>query len=218
MNIWAIVPVKPFNRAKSRLAKVLTAEERQALAEKMFRHSIETLTAVEQISGILVISRDTKVLGIARDYHVQTVQESGTPELNAALYRASQVVGSQGADGVLVMPADLPLVNAADITQILHLGRYHTTVVLAPDRQEDGTNILQVNPPGYIPFAFGVGSFRRHMMLAEESGATVKIYRSDRAALDIDTPDDLALYERMVDATQPHSREPHPEGNITLTE
>ncbi len=91
-------------------------------------------------------------------------------------------------------------------------------MVLAPDRQEDGTNILQVNPPGYIPFAFGVGSFRRHVMLAEESGATVKIYRSDRAALDIDTPDDLTLYERMVDATQPHSREPHPEGNITLTE
>src|SRR5260370_34743648 len=123
MNIWAIVPVKPFNRAKSRLAKVLTAEERQALAEKMFRHSIETLTAVEQISGILVISRDTKVLGIARDYHVQTVQESGTPELNAALYRASQVVGSQGADGGLVMSAHLRLVNAADITHVFDLGR-----------------------------------------------------------------------------------------------
>src|SRR5258708_39081720 len=135
MNIWAIVPVKPFNRAKSRLAKVMTAEEPQALAEKMFRHSIETLTTVEQISGILVISRDTKVLGIARDYHVQTVQESGTPELNAALYRASQVVASKGADGVLVMPAVLALVNAADITQFMHLGRYNITEVLDTDIQ-----------------------------------------------------------------------------------
>src|SRR5262249_8181913 len=99
---------------------------------------------------------------------------------------------------------------------VLHLGRYNTTVVLAPDRQEDGTNILLVNPPGYIPFAYGVGSYRRHLMLAEASGATVKIYRSERASLDIDTPDDLTTYEHLIDATQP-SREPREE-NIGLVE
>src|SRR5689334_15348347 len=175
MNIWAIIPVKPFNRAKSRLASVLSPEQRAALAEHMFRHGLETLTSVKQISGVLVVSRDTKALGIAHDYHVQTVQESGTPELNTALRRASQVVGMHRADGVLVLPADVPFVNAEDIEQMLHLGRYNATVVLAPDRNEDGTNALLVNPPGFIPFAFGPGSFRRHMLLAEEVNATVKI-------------------------------------------
>src|SRR3954467_11239342 len=104
MNIWAIVPVKPFNRAKSRLAQILAPEQREALAEKMFRHSLEVLTSVRQIAGVLVISRDSKVLSIAREYHVHTVQESGTPELNSALLRASQVVRTQGANGVLVLP------------------------------------------------------------------------------------------------------------------
>jgi 2-phospho-L-lactate/phosphoenolpyruvate guanylyltransferase len=198
MNIWAIVPVKPFVRAKSRLAKVLQPHEREALAEKMFRQSIEVLINVRRIAGVLVISRDARALAIARDYGVHTVQESGAPELNAALLRASQVVGSMGADGVLVLPADVPMVTVEDIEQIMHLGRYNTTVVLAPDANDDGTNALLCNPPGYIPFSYGPGSFRRHMILAEEAGATVKIYRSERIALDIDTPSDLDLYHRLI--------------------
>ncbi len=198
MNIWAIVPIKPFNRSKSRLAKVLSPEQRASLAERMFRHTLEVLTSVQQIAGTLVISRDTGALAIARDYGVHTVQESGAPELNAALLRASQVIGSQGVDGVFVMPADIPFVNAEDIQEILHLGRYNMTVVLAPDRNDEGTNGLLVNPPGLIPFAFGVGSFRRHMIEADEAGATVKIYRSEQIALDIDVPDDLALYYRLT--------------------
>jgi 2-phospho-L-lactate guanylyltransferase len=198
MNIWAIVPVKPFVRAKSRLATVLTPEQRAALAEKMFRHSVEVLISVRHFAGVLVISRDTKVLGIARDYHVQTVQESGTPDLNPALLRASQVVGSLGATGVLVLPADVPMVTAHDVEAMLHLGRYSTSVVLAPDRHNDGTNALLVNPPGFIPFSFGAGSFGRHTMLAEEMGATIKVYRSSNIELDVDVPDDLRVYQEIT--------------------
>ena len=203
MNIWAIVPVKPLNRAKSRLSKILTPEQRQTLAEKMFRHSMEVLHSVKQISGVLVISRDTKVLGIARDYQMQTVQEAGTPELNSALLRASQVVLAQRGEGVLVLPADVPLVTPEDIMEMLHLGRYNTTVVLAPDRNDDGTNALLVNPPGYIPFAYGPGSFRRHVFLAEEANATVKVYRSPRLSLDIDVPEDLVLYQQLSGTSEP---------------
>ena len=199
MNIWAIIPVKPFNRAKSRLAQVLSAEQRASLSEKMFAHTLGLLSTTDQISGVLVISRDTKALGLARDYNAHTVQESGTPELNAALLRASQIVGVQhGADGVLVVPADLPLLAAEDIEQVLHLGRYNTMVVVAPDRNDDGTNLMLINPPGYIPFSYGKGSFHRHIMLADEAHATVKIYRSERVGLDIDQPADLVLYQQIT--------------------
>ncbi|MEP7290040.1 MAG: 2-phospho-L-lactate guanylyltransferase [Chloroflexota bacterium] len=215
MDIWAIIPVKPFNRAKSRLAKALTPEQRQTLAEKMFRHSIEVLTSVPKIAGVMVISRDTKALGIARDYQVQTVQEAGTPELNAALLRGSQAAMSQGADGVLVLPADLPLVNVTDIEQILHLGRFNASVVLVPDRNTDGTNALLVNPPGFIPFSFGEGSFRRHTQLAEEANARIKVYRSETMGLDIDTPDDLALYKEI---TGEQLTPTHSESSFSVTE
>jgi 2-phospho-L-lactate guanylyltransferase len=197
MRIWAIIPVKPFVRAKSRLADVLPAEQREALAEMMFRRGVEVLKQTRQIAGVLVISRDTKVLAVARDYGVNTVQESGAPELNAALLRASDFVRIRGADGVLVVPSDLPLYTSADIEQIVHLGRYHMTVVVTPDRNDDGTNALMVNPPGLIPFSFGPGSFRRHIELAEKAGATVKVHRSENLSLDLDTPADLELYYRL---------------------
>jgi 2-phospho-L-lactate guanylyltransferase len=220
INTWAIVPIKPFNRAKSRLAKILTPPQRAALAEKMFRHSMEVLTKVRQIAGVLVISRDTRALHLARQYHVHTVQESGTPELNAALLRASQVVATQGADGVLVLPADVPFVTVEDIENILHLGRYNTTVVLAPDRNDNGTNALLVNPPGFIPFAYGPGSFHRHAIMADEAGATVKIYRSQTIALDIDTPPDLDMYYNLSGELPPigSSSLAHPSSGVTIAE
>jgi 2-phospho-L-lactate guanylyltransferase len=198
MIIWAIVPVKPFPKAKSRLAPVLAPDQRQALAEKFFRHTLEVLTTVKEISGVMVVSRDTKALAIAREYRVHTLQESGAPELNAALTRASQLVGLQGADGVLILPADLPLLVADDVREIVRLGRFHNRVVLAPDRQEEGTNALLLNPPTLMPFSYGPGSYLRHKERAERAGAAVKVYHSNRIALDIDTPDDLELYQTLV--------------------
>jgi len=198
LKIWAIIPVKPFNRAKSRLAKVLSPEQRESLAIHMFRHSVQLLAGIRRFAGVIVVSRDTKALAIARDYGVNTVQESGAPELNAALLRASHVVNGLGAEGVFVMPADVPFVTTDDIEQILYLGRYNQSVVIVPDRIKDGTNSLLVTPPGLIPFAFGVGSFERHMLLAKTAQATVHVYESSRMALDIDTPPDLDKYKELT--------------------
>lgn len=204
MTTWAIVPVKPFVRAKSRLASVLTPEQREALAERMLRHGLATLSSVPAIAGIMVISRDTKVLAIAREYGAQTVQESGAPELNAALMRATELARLRGATSVLVLPADLPIYTVQDIEEVLQLGRYSQTVVLVPDRNEDGTNAMLINPPALIPYSFGTGSFQRHCDLAKQHGATLKIHRSERLSVDIDTPSDLAFYEALIGSI-PHA-------------
>src|SRR5258707_4700852 len=92
MNIWAIIPVKPFNRAKRRLAPILSPEQRAALAEQMFRHSLEILSSVKQIGGVLVGSRGTKARCIAHDYHMRTGHANRTPALKAAPPRASPVI------------------------------------------------------------------------------------------------------------------------------
>ncbi|MBN1966964.1 MAG: 2-phospho-L-lactate guanylyltransferase [Anaerolineae bacterium] len=194
MNVWAIVPVKPLNRAKSRLAPVLSPELRMQLATAMLRNTVSTLTQCLGISGIFVISRDTRALVIAREYGAKTVQESGTPELNAALERASRVIASWNAQASLVLPADLPLLNPSDLNQMLEDGRYHRSAVIVPDKHEHGTNGLLLRPPGLIPYLFGNGSFRQHLEAAEAAGATVNVCRSERLTLDLDTPDDLPLY------------------------
>jgi 2-phospho-L-lactate guanylyltransferase len=198
MSTWVIIPVKPLNRAKSRLATVLTPEQRHQLAESMLRHILEVVSQVPQVIGTLVISRDSKALSIARDYQAKTVQETGAPELNAALTRATQVVASWGVDSILVLPADLPLVAPEDISGIIQTGRGFPAVVLATDQHQDGTNALFMRPPGVIPYAYGPGSYERHLKLAQDANIPAKTYFSERLALDIDMSSDLDDYKRLA--------------------
>jgi 2-phospho-L-lactate/phosphoenolpyruvate guanylyltransferase len=198
MNVWAVVPVKPFNRAKSRLAGELVPEQRELLAASLLERTVRLLMPLPQVQGVLVISRDTKALSLARDLGAQTVQESGTPELNKALYRATQALRAWGAQAVLVVPADLPILAGEDVQNVIHMGRFHNSVVIAPDRHEHGTNLLFVRPPGLIPYSFGVDSFSTHQRMAHEAGASTLIYRSERVSLDLDTPDDLQNYFELA--------------------
>ena len=198
MSTWAIIPVKPLNRAKSRLATVLSPDERYRLAESMLRHVLETVQDAPQVIGTLVISRDSKALSIAREYDARTVMETGAPELNAALTRATQVVAGWGGESVLVLPADLPLVTTTDLSNIITLGRQMPSIVLAPDQLEDGTNALFMHPPGLIAYAYGPGSYERHRQLAAEAGLEAKIYQSDQLALDVDISSDLDEYQQIA--------------------
>jgi 2-phospho-L-lactate/phosphoenolpyruvate guanylyltransferase len=198
VNIWAIVPVKPFNRSKSRLAAVLSAKQREMLSRQMLEQTLQTLKQVEEISGILVISRDTAALALARQYEAQTVQESGTPELNEALTRATQVVvATWNARSVLVLASDIPLLRPQDVRGVLALSD-SIGVVLASDRRHDGTNALLVRPPSLIPYRFGVGSFQKHIDETQHLGIEPRVYESPTLSLDIDVPNDLDLYREML--------------------
>ena len=198
MILWVIVPVKPLRLSKSRLAEILTPEERQRFAEAMLRHVLKTVQAVPQVTGTLVISRDSQALTIAREYNAKTIQESGAPELNVALMRATSVVASWHGDAVLILPADLPLIQPEDIVNIIKLGEVEPSVVLATDRDKNGTNALFVRPPGLIQYTYGEGSYQQHAVQARDAGAEVKVYESDRLLQDIDLPEDITTYQRMV--------------------
>jgi 2-phospho-L-lactate/phosphoenolpyruvate guanylyltransferase len=197
MTVWAIIPVKPLKLAKSRLAGVITPEQRQRFAQSLLLHTLEVIRNVPQVTGTLVISRDSKALALARDHKAYTVMESGTPELNAALMRATQVVAGWHGDAVLILPADLPLLSSEDVSGIIELGKDDNSVVIATDQHEDGTNALMTRPPGMFPYAYGPGSFRRHIELARQAGASVKHYHSERMLLDVDVPEDLERFLRL---------------------
>lgn len=199
-----MLPVKPFTMAKTRLATALPPREREQFAEMLFRHTIQIAMHVPELTGVLVVSRDTRILALARDYGAHTVLEdkhaphNDATDLNAALRRGVQVAMMQGAQGVLILPADLPLLIEDDIHAILDLARYEGMMVIAPDRRDQGTNALFVTPPDVIEYAFGDGSFERHLDQAARLGIMAKVYRSERVQLDIDTPDDWHLYQATL--------------------
>jgi 2-phospho-L-lactate guanylyltransferase (CobY/MobA/RfbA family) len=66
-------------------------------------------------------------------------------------------------------------------------------VVIAPDRRENGTNGLLVNPAGLIEYGYGPGSNRRHAERAAEAGARVEVIPSKTIGLDLDLPEDLEM-------------------------
>ena len=111
MALWAIVPVKPLRRGKSRLSGVLSPEERNDLNRRLLTHTLETLSAIPDIEQVLVISRDQAALSLAREHGARTVLENGAPELNVALARATIVVKNYATRGLLIVPADLPLIS-----------------------------------------------------------------------------------------------------------
>ncbi|GAB4478216.1 MAG: 2-phospho-L-lactate guanylyltransferase [Anaerolineae bacterium] len=199
MNIWAIVPVKPLKRSKSRLSSVLTTQQRETLSRQMLEQTLLTLKQVKGIEGVLIISRDAGALALGRKLEAQTLTESGSPELNASLTRATRVVASWNGSGVLIVASDIPLLQAADIEGMLALAKGPApVVVIASDRRREGTNALLVRPPGLFPYRFGEGSFKKHIDEAEKAGAVVKVFQSGTLGLDVDLPADLDLYRELL--------------------
>jgi 2-phospho-L-lactate/phosphoenolpyruvate guanylyltransferase len=193
MSLWAIVPVKPLRRGKSRLSEILSEEERAQLNHQLFTHTLQVLKQVEAISDILVVSRDSNVLTEAREWKVRTVTENGTPELNNALRRASLFSSVFSTEGVLIVPADLPLLTPEDVNEFLNARKGPPMIVITPDRRREGTNMLLTDPADLLTFSFGGKSFERHTELAKTKGAEVIIVENERIALDLDIPEDYEL-------------------------
>lgn len=197
MTLWAIVPVKPLRRGKSRLAGALSEDERTELNRTLLQHTLKTLSDIKELEEVLVISRDPQALTIARNYGARTVREDGQPELNTALKRATVVAQVYATRGVLVLPADLPLISREDVLALVERASEPPVVVIAPDRHEKGTNALLISPSGLIEYDFGENSFQRHCELVRKAGARLEIVNLPSLGLDLDVPEDLELIRSM---------------------
>jgi 2-phospho-L-lactate guanylyltransferase len=195
MTLWAIVPVKPLRRGKSRLADVLTSEERTDLNRHLLENTIDTLKSLPGIEHVLVVSRDSEALAMARDLGARTVLENKNSDLNIALARATVIAKTYATRGVLILPVDLPLITPEDIQTMLDKVGEPPVVVVAPDRCYNGTNAMLVCPAGLIEYEYGPNSFERHCERAKAVGARLEICELPSLSLDLDNPEDLNLVE-----------------------
>ena len=213
MTTWAIIPVKPLRYGKSRLAHILTAEERAALTSNMLRRTLKVLNEVTGIFRCLVVSRDPVALKIGRQFGASTYNEGEKQDLNVALSRGAHIAAAQEATGILVVPADLPLITVEDV-EVVIAGLVPTiaplraagatngsisfrrprAAAICPDHDEDGTNALYVSPPTGFEFQYGEGSFERHLREAERLGMEARIVHTPGLKFDLDTEEDLQTY------------------------
>lgn len=202
MRLHAIVPVKALERAKSRLAPALAPAERRLLALEMLARVLATLDGAP-VERVWVVSGDPVVLAMAAAHGATPLPEAAA-DLNRALEQAREAARAAGAEALVVIPADVPLVTPADIAALAALLAAGADVALAPDTAELGTNALALRAAADLPFAFGEESAPRHLGAAAERGLVARSYRSPTLALDVDDPAGLARYRAL--STEPTCR------------
>ncbi len=201
-GLWVVVPVKPFNEGKSRLAAFISPQERHALNSELLTRTLAAINQAHLDAEILVVSRDKHALAAAERAGGRALAEtsesstnaSAGPELqlNAALTQAAAYAATHGATNVLILPTDMPNLTAEDVRAMASPRNRDPQIIIAPSR-DGGTNALMLQPAQAIPFAFGCDSFQRHQRLAVETGIPVRVVESDSLLFDIDLPEDYRL-------------------------
>jgi 2-phospho-L-lactate guanylyltransferase len=205
--IHAVVPVKDTRQAKQRLAGVLSGAQRQELALAMLEDVLAVLARVDELAGILVVTADAAAAAIAARYRAGVMDEGARDGHTGAVAAAvRRLVG----DGMLTVPGDIPLLEPDDVRRLVSahreaMRRGARAFIIAPARDEQGSNAVLCSPIGAVPLRFGEDSFFPHLAAARSSGIEPEVVRVPRIALDIDTPQDLALLLGTPARTRAHA-------------
>jgi 2-phospho-L-lactate/phosphoenolpyruvate guanylyltransferase len=183
-----VIPVRPFEQGKSRLAGVLAGPARVALNRHLFAHVLETACQVVGAAHCLVVSRSDEALAQAEALGARAIVERGNG-LNAALAQARDAAVAAGAGAVVTLSTDLPLLGPDDVQALIALGQ-SCELVIASDRRGIGTNGLCLPDAAGFRFAYGIGSCAAHASQASRARILVR----PGLACDLDVPDDLALF------------------------
>ena len=199
MRTAAILPVKRFARAKSRLGESVDDELRLALARAMVGDVLCALHECAAIDLTIVVSSERSVTAAAAYLGALVVQDTAEEGQSAAARLGLERALEEGAERALCIPGDCPALDPAELEALLLGDSAAAEVVIAPDRHGTGTNGLLLSPPDAILPSFGPGSCARHRELARTAGVACRVEHPQSLLLDIDTGADLdALRERLA--------------------
>jgi len=194
-SVHVLVPLKPLGEAKSRLAGLLDAGERRALAAAMAEDVLAVLAAHPSLATVTLITDDPAALQLAEQYNLRVLTERdlAAQGLNDVISCGLARLNLHCSDRVLVLHGDLPCLHGADIEAALGLLETTDTLVIGSDEAGVGTNLLAFSAGRAPTFEFGPDSCARHRAQAP-SRASV-LYRPG-IALDVDEPLDLLALVR----------------------
>jgi 2-phospho-L-lactate/phosphoenolpyruvate guanylyltransferase len=212
MSALAILPIKSFTEAKQRLANELNPGPRRALAEAMFSDVLIALRRARSVESILVVSSDHGAQQIAGGHGARVLEEhSATGHSEAALLGIAYAVEAN-TPRVLLVPGDCPLLDPAELDELLGRPVPARSALIVPDRHGTGTNALLLTPPGALRPSFGPGSCARHVANAQQEGCTPEVVEVASLALDVDTPEDLTALRAALESS--HGRAAHTRGML----
>ena len=187
-----LIPVKELSTAMSRLGDILKQDDKIALSLAMLEDVVEVVSGVSGISPLVIVTRDPRAAAIADKYGIEVIQEPlNVRGEGPAVDYGADTLTRRGVDRLLVIPSDIPQVEASDIEAILAVDAGVPSVVIAP-AHDGGTNAMFRKPPMSIPSRFGPNSLALHLQEAKTKGVDARIIELNSLYVDVDTPEDLA--------------------------
>jgi 2-phospho-L-lactate guanylyltransferase len=201
----AVLPVKRFELAKTRLGAALSVAQRRSLARAMVADVLDALVAASELDGVAVVTNERSVAELARASGAQVLADPHEAGQSAAALIGIAHALAGGFARALLVPGDCPALDAATLHALLSAPTAPPAVTIVADRHGLGTNALLLSPPQAIEPGFGAGSFERHRLRAQAAGAAWNVAALPGLALDIDTPADLAELRGALGSAGPHT-------------
>lgn len=192
MRTLAILPVKRFELAKTRLGEQLDTAQRRRLAEAMVADVLDALIASPELDAV-VVTNEPEVASLAGAAGATVLADPAESGQSAAALVGIAHALRDSYERALLVPGDCPALDGTALRTLLERPAGGPAVTIVPDRHGSGTNALLLTPPDAIEPGFGPGSFARHRRRAAAAGAAWHVEPLAPLMLDIDTPDDLSL-------------------------
>lgn len=191
MRCWIVIPIKAPPACKTRLSPALVDSERQSLVAAMLRQTVSAAQAVAGRERVLLLGPSRH--GLAEDTPLLADPGRG---LNVALASARDAAMGQDVERLILLSADLPMIEAGDVAALLDVPR--DAIALGPDRAGTGTNALSLPLPAAAQFRFRYGECSSDAHRAEAARLGLPFLRLEKTglALDVDRPEDIALWRQ----------------------
>ena len=189
MKIAAIIPVKTFSNAKTRLQ--LPTEKVEELCKIMLEEILQTISMSPKIEKIILVTKEEKAIKIGEKFNVITIIDQKEEGVNQAVSLADEYLLKNNFNASIVFPQDIPYIKTQDIDFMLKHQMHPNFAIIVPSRKFDGTNALVRMPINLMETHYDNDSYRNHMITAKEHTLNVAMVFVKRIMLDVDSKEDL---------------------------
>ena len=191
MKIAAIIPVKTFSNAKTRLQ--LPTEKVEELCKIMLEEILQVLSTSSKIEKIILVTKEKKAIEMGKKFNTITIIDEKEEGVNQAVSLTDKYLIENNFIASVVFPQDIPYIKTEDVDFILRHQLHPNFAIIVPSRKFDGTNALVRMPIDLMKTHYDDNSYRNHMLTAKEHTMNVAMVFVKRVMLDVDSQEDLEL-------------------------
>ena len=189
MKTCAIIPIKLFSKAKTRLQ--LSTENTKILCQVLLEEVLETISQSSHIDKILLVSKEDEAFQIGKKFDCVEIFDETESGVNNAVMLADSWISTNSFTRSVIFPQDIPFMTTHDIDTLFNFCIPENSVILVPSRHFDGTNALIRTPSDIMATRYDEGSYRSQFDSAVIKTSHYSLALIQRIMLDIDSRDDV---------------------------